>query len=72
MPVKINFVSIDFSTCPGACQLCGKKEELRPYGPFREWICFNCGKKLEPTTTQRMKESMGGVGTVKHTIVEGK
>jgi hypothetical protein len=34
----------------GTCQLCGKKAELRPYGPNREWVCFECGMKDEATT----------------------
>lgn len=30
---------------PEACQLCGAVEELRPYGPKGEWVCFKCGMK---------------------------
>lgn len=33
------------------CELCGKVEELRPYGPNGELICFECGMKDEETTT---------------------
>lgn len=33
-----------------ACELCGKVEELRPYGPQGESICFDCGMKDEETT----------------------
>jgi hypothetical protein len=29
------------------CDLCGKIEELRPYGPNGECVCFNCGMKNE-------------------------
>lgn len=25
------------------CELCGTVEELRPYGPNREEVCFDCG-----------------------------
>lgn len=26
------------------CYVCGsEKDELRPYGPRGEWICFSCG-----------------------------
>lgn len=35
------------------CDLCGKIDELRPYGPNGEKICFECGKK-DPETTERM------------------
>jgi len=29
------------------CELCGTVGELRPYGPNRERICFDCMKKNE-------------------------
>ena len=32
---------------PDACDLCGKKAELRPYGPNGERVCFECGMKNE-------------------------
>jgi len=32
------------------CELCGKVDELRPYGPNGERICFDCGMKHEETT----------------------
>lgn len=40
-------VSIIRERRPQCCDLCGKVEELRPYGPNREWICFSCGMKDE-------------------------
>ena len=27
------------------CELCGKIDELRPYGPKGERVCFDCGMK---------------------------
>ena len=30
---------------PQQCDLCGKVDELRPYGPNGEAICFDCGMK---------------------------
>jgi hypothetical protein len=30
---------------PQQCDLCGKIEELRPYGPKGEMVCFDCGMK---------------------------
>lgn len=42
------------------CDFCGKKEELRPYGPNGERICFSCGEANEPTTTQMMKKIFFG------------
>ena len=29
----------------GTCQLCGKTDETRPYGPNGEEVCFDCGMK---------------------------
>ena len=34
----------------GTCELCGKTDELRPYGPKGERICFECGMKNHATT----------------------
>lgn len=31
----------------GICELCGKVDETRPYGPNMEEVCFNCGMKDE-------------------------
>ncbi len=30
---------------PRRCQLCGRTEECRPYGPNGEDVCFDCGMK---------------------------
>lgn len=30
-----------------ACQMCGKVDELRPYGPNGEEVCFDCAMKDE-------------------------
>jgi hypothetical protein len=65
MPDEIKAVSIDFSTCPEACELCGKKSELRPYGPRFEWICVDCGMKCKSMTEQRMGQAMNGRGKIK-------
>ena len=32
---------------PQTCELCGKFEETRPYGPNGERVCFDCGMKNE-------------------------
>jgi hypothetical protein len=39
----------------GKCALCGKVDELRPYGPNDEWICFECGMKDEKTTKKKFE-----------------
>jgi hypothetical protein len=38
---------------PDVCELCGKVDELRPYGPNGKRICFDCGQK-DPKTTSKM------------------
>lgn len=30
---------------PQQCDFCGKIDELRPYGPNGECICYDCGHK---------------------------
>jgi hypothetical protein len=29
----------------GICEVCGKIDETRPYGPNGEEVCFDCGLK---------------------------
>ncbi len=31
----------------GVCEICGAREELRPYGPNGENVCFDCGMRDE-------------------------
>ena len=40
----------------GICAFCGKADELRPYGPNNENICFDCAMKDEATTGRKFKE----------------
>jgi hypothetical protein len=45
------------------CDLCGRIDELRPYGPNREKICFDCAMstpELKKAAEQRFKELLGG------------
>ncbi len=41
------------------CEFCGKVDELRPYGPKGERICFECGMKDEKTTERQFKKCLG-------------
>lgn len=41
---KIVFIAEEF---PSRCELCRKVAETRPYGPFGEEVCFECGMKNE-------------------------
>jgi hypothetical protein len=36
------------------CEMCGKIDECRPYGPNDENICYDCGMKDEETTRKKM------------------
>jgi hypothetical protein len=47
------------------CELCGKVDELRPYGPNYERICFDCGMKNEELSRQRAAEYIFGVPKVR-------
>lgn len=42
------------------CELCGKIDECRPYGPNGEQICFECGQKDLETTKRKFAEYVLG------------
>jgi len=42
------------------CEMCGKVDECRPYGPNDEQICFDCGMKDEETTRRKMDQYIFG------------
>lgn len=44
------------------CHFCKKVDELRPYGPSGENICFDCAMKDEETTARRFKQHVLGEG----------
>lgn len=44
------------------CEMCGNIDELRPYGPHGENICFDCGMKDEATTSKMFFKRMRGEG----------
>lgn len=48
----------------GKCELCGKVDELRPYGPNGERICYDCGMKDEATTKKKFAEVLEGTQSV--------
>lgn len=45
---------------PQMCELCGKVDECRPYGPNNEQICFDCGMKDTATTEKKMMSYIFG------------
>lgn len=36
------------------CEMCGKLDECRPYGPNDEQICFDCAMLDKETTERKM------------------
>jgi hypothetical protein len=42
------------------CAMCGKKAELRPYGPGYTRICWECAQKDPEGTTKRMRVKLFG------------
>jgi hypothetical protein len=50
------------ATPDAKCELCGKVDELRPYGPKGEAICFECGMKDEATTSRQFARVVLGEG----------
>lgn len=46
------------------CELCGKIDECRPYGPNGEQICFECAMLDEETTKKKMAEYIFGEKSV--------
>lgn len=48
---------------PQRCELCGKIEETRPYGPKGEEVCFACGMKDEPAAIRGFRRLVLGEET---------
>jgi len=44
----------------GVCEMCGVKDELRPYGPNNENICFDCAMKDEAAAKKKFLEMLEG------------
>lgn len=48
---------------PQACEMCGKIEECRPYGPNDEQICFDCmmsSPEMEKIAKKKMAQYIFG------------
>jgi hypothetical protein len=37
----------------GVCECCGTKADLRPYGAYGAWICYECGQQDPEATENR-------------------
>jgi hypothetical protein len=42
------------------CELCGKIEETRPYGPNGERVCFQCGMENEEAALKQYNKALDG------------
>lgn len=49
------------ATPPAECELCGKIDELRPYGPEGENVCFDCAMKDRAATERQFAKAIAGV-----------
>ena len=55
----IRIATID-GTQHAKCEMCGKQEELRPYGPNGESVCFDCGMKDEDAAKRQFAKLLNG------------
>ena len=49
---------------PDVCEMCGDEDELRPYGPNGENICFDCGMQDEEAAMQQFAKRLGKANQV--------
>lgn len=47
------------------CELCGKVDELRPYGPGGKNVCFDCAMLDEEEAARQFRARLGGPSEVK-------
>ena len=59
MTKRIGNIVVIEVTPSAKCDFCGKMEELRPYGPQGENVCFTCGQK-DPVALKRAMNKMFG------------
>jgi hypothetical protein len=41
------------------CELCGKMDETRPYGPKGERVCYDCGMKNRSAVDRAIAKALG-------------
>lgn len=57
----LGFIAVE---APQKCELCGKVEETRPYGPNGERVCFECGMKDEAAAKRGFDRYVLGEGSL--------
>lgn len=60
MTKRIGDIIIFCNEGPGPCQLCGKIEELRPYGPGGKKVCYECAMKDEEEARRQFRKQILG------------
>lgn len=63
MSKRIGNIAVIAPEPAGICELCGKTDELRPYGPRGERICLSCAMKDDKTKAiaeRQMKRALFG------------
>jgi hypothetical protein len=64
MTQKVGNTLFIFEESDGICAFCGRLDELRPYGPNNERICFDCAMKDEETAARKFRERLDGPSEV--------
>jgi hypothetical protein len=60
MSRRIGNITIIEGEPDGTCELCGAVDELRPYGPRGERICYDCAMKNRKQTERQMNRVLFG------------
>lgn len=60
MSFRVGNVAVIAEEEDDECELCGKFDELRPYGPKGERICHDCAMKDPKGTEERMGRILFG------------
>lgn len=53
---------------PDLCEMCGEYDELRPVGPNRERICWNCGQNYPLGTERYIEELFGNIDSIEEVV----
>lgn len=64
MSERIGDVFHIFETPPGECEMCGRTDELRPYGPEGEHVCFDCAMKDRAAAERQLAKLLDGASVV--------
>lgn len=57
------------------CELCGKVDECRPYGPLGEQVCFECASKDEAAMSRGIRAAHSrqkGHSTMSETVTRAE